>query len=397
MITHSPSSAVTSSSSLRVPLLDLRREYEASRGAIDEAVRTCFIHQQWINGPEVRVLEDAVARFLGGGYAVGVSSGTDALVLALRALALQRTGQEYFTRNDVIVTTAFTFTATGDAILRAGATPMFVDIDPETFVLDASHLRAALASEVGTRVVGIIPVHLYGHACDMDAIADIAVAHKIFVLEDCAQAFGARWRHRRIGTLGDAAALSFFPSKNLGGCGDGGMVVTNDAALASLVRMLRQHGGKDKYNVEHVGYNARLDTLQAAILRVKLPNVDAYNSRRRAIAAQYDDGLRGIPSIVTPAVHPAAFHVFHQYTIRVGRGARDGVVEYLTRDGIGTAVYYRTPLHRMALFSGDRSIRMDDLPHTTTAADTVVNLPIAPLQTEEETAAVIASLRAYAQ
>ncbi|MGD0232160.1 MAG: DegT/DnrJ/EryC1/StrS family aminotransferase, partial [Syntrophorhabdales bacterium] len=232
----------------KVPVLDLVRQYRHMEADIRAAIENCLKHQKWILGPEVAELEKTLAQYLGVSHCIGVSSGTDALVLSLRAMAIKLKGKEYFDREDEIITTSFTFTATGDAILRSGATPVFVDIDPLTFNLNPDRINDYMARN-GKRVVGIVPVHLYGRPCEMDAIMQIAASYGLFVIEDAAQAFGATLRGRSIGSLGDVGAFSFFPSKNLGGFGDGGMVSTNDDATAALVRMLSKHGGKDKYNV----------------------------------------------------------------------------------------------------------------------------------------------------
>jgi dTDP-4-amino-4,6-dideoxygalactose transaminase len=339
-----------------IPMLNLRLEYEYMKEDIDSAIKKCLEHQKWILGPEVKALEDKLAEYIGVKHCVGVSSGTDALVLSLRALAIKLKGQEYFDRSDEIITTPFTFTATGDAILRAGATPVFVDIDPITYNIDPVKIREYLAyshSPIASsppNVVGILPVHLYGQSCNMDEIMAIAKEYNIFVLEDVAQAFGGMWKGQRLGSIGTLGAFSFFPSKNLGGFGDGGMVSTNDDELAELVLILLRHGGKDKYNVDHIGYNARLDTLQAAILLAKLKYVNEFNERRRKIAALYNEGLKDLEGLVLPIANcpspiasnnspiascpspiasgnspiassllPIAYHehVFHQYTIRV--------------------------------------------------------------------------------
>src|SRR3990172_8101104 len=252
----------------QIPMLDLRREYEYMKEEIDSAIKKCLEHQKWILGPEVGELERKITEYIGGKHCVGISSGTDALVLALMALAIKIKGKEYFDRNDEIITTPFTFTATGDAILRAGATPVFVDINPDTYNIDPASIKGYLQSH-SSRVVGIIPVHLYGQSCGMDEIMEIARENDLFILEDVAQAFGGKWKGKMLGAIGTAGTFSFFPSKNLGGFGDGGMVSTNDDENAELVRMLLKHGGRDKYNVDHIGYNARLDTLQAAILLAK--------------------------------------------------------------------------------------------------------------------------------
>ena len=305
---------------MNVPMLDLGREYAYMKAEIDAAIRACLDHQRWILGPEVARFEQAAADYLGVAHCVGASSGTDALVLSLRAVAIKKKGKEYFDRTDAVITTPFTFTATGDAILRAGATPLFADIDPATFNIDPAGIEACLANTPPhLSVVGILPVHLYGRPCPMEEIASIAPERGLFVLEDAAQGFGATCGGRKCGAIGDAGAFSFFPSKNLGAFGDAGLVATNDANLAGIVRMLIKHGGRDKYNVEHVGYNARMDTLQAAVLLAKLPHIDDFNARRRLLAAFYESRLRDLPRIVLPSGESG--HVYHQYTIRVPAAA----------------------------------------------------------------------------
>ncbi|MDP2654492.1 MAG: DegT/DnrJ/EryC1/StrS family aminotransferase [Candidatus Omnitrophota bacterium] len=357
-----------------IPMLDLKREYEFMKADIDAAIRKCLDHQKWILGPEVKELEEKAAAYLETKHCIGASSGTDALVLALRALAIKRKGEEYFTRNDKIITTPFTFTATGDAILRSGATPVFVDIHPKTFNIDPVLVSRCLKEMPG--VVGIIPVHLYGRSCEMDAIMDIARQHNLFVIEDVAQAFGASWNGKKAGTIGDCGAYSFFPSKNLGGFGDGGMVSTNDPGLADLVRMLLKHGGKDKYNVDHIGYNARLDTLQAAVLAAKLKHIDHFNNQRRAIADSYSKAIAGATGIVTPQSVPG--HVFHQYTIRVEGGRRDALQKILKEAGVDTMIYYPVTLNKMKVFAA-RSETFNGLPEAERAVSEVLSLPIEPL------------------
>lgn len=371
----------------QIPMLDLNAEYAHMKTDIDAALQRCLSHQKWILGPEVGELEQKIAAYLGSAHCIGCSSGTEALVLSLRALAIRRTGKEYFTRDDEILTTPFTFTATGDAILRAGATPVFVDIDPRTYNLDAAKVREYLRT--GTKVVGIMPVHLYGQSCDMDAVLDLARERNLFVVEDVAQAFGGMWRGRKLGSLGTLGAFSFFPSKNLGCFGDGGMVSTGDPVLADLVRMLLKHGGKDKYNVDHIGYNARLDTLQAAVLLAKLKHIDDFNDRRRKIAAAYTAALKDLKGITVPAEPYAhAHHVYHQYTIAVEN--RDGLQARLGKEGVASMVYYPFPLHRMKVFGEGRSRNAGSLAVAEKAAGRVLSLPIEPLQAGEQTEFVIA-------
>ena len=360
----------------QIPMLDLKLEYEYMKDEIDAAIRKCLDHQRWILGPEVKELEESIASYLTAKHCIGVSSGTDALVLALRAMAIKSRGEEYFNREDKIITTAWTFTATGDAILRSGATPLFVDIDPKTFNIDPDKIREALSST--SNIIGILPVHLYGQACNMDEIMQIAKDENLFVVEDVAQAFGGKWKDQMLGTIGDIGTYSFFPSKNLGGFGDGGMVSTDDDQLAEILTMLRKHGGKDKYNVDHIGYNARLDTLQAAILLAKLKYIDEFNSKRREIAESYNEVLKDCNNIITPVAAPNTYHVFHQYTIRIMDGTRDAVQAKLKEAGIGSMVYYPILLHNMKVFESRCEV-VGTLEEAEKASKQVLSLPIEPL------------------
>lgn len=374
-------------------MLDLKREYEYMQKEIDAAIKRCLDHQQWISGPEVAEFERSVAAYLGMKYCIGVSSGTDALVLSLRALAINLKGEEYFDRTDQIITTPFTFTATGDAILRAGATPVFVDIDQTTYNIDPAKIREYL-NVSSNNVVGIIPVHLYGRACDMDEIMDIAQTHSMFVVEDVAQAFGGSCKQQKLGSFGMLGGFSFFPTKNLGGFGDGGMVSTNDYGLAELVRMLVKHGGKDKYNVEHIGYNARLDTLQAAILIAKMQCIDDFNERKKTIADLYHEGLKGLNGIVLPNLFDAdSHHSYNQYTCSTPK--RDELNFYLKEKGISTMVYYPLPLHRMRAFGEGRSIASGSLENSEQACQSVLSLPIDPLQDRQTTDYVIRCINEF--
>lgn len=378
-----------------VPMLDLREEYRLHHAGLDRALLSTAASAQYILGPQVARFEEELAGWLGAGRAVGASSGTEALVLALRALAMARLGRERFASSDYIVTTPFTFVATGDAILRAGATPLFADIDPATLNLDPESVRRCLRNPPG-RVVGLIPVHLFGKPCPMDDLLALSAEHGLFVLEDVAQAFGARWRGRRLGTLGEAAAFSFFPSKNLGSMGDAGAVAASDPALAESVSQLLKHGGRGKGTFETLGYNARLDTLQAAALLDKLPRVDACNLARRAVAAAYVDALTGVGDLVLPERPDGDpfSHVFHQFTMRTGR--RDALQARLAGDGIASMLYYPHPLHRMPLFAGRcATAEGRSLPAAERAAAEVLSLPIGPAQRPEAAAAVIASVRRF--
>lgn len=377
----------------KIPVLDLKREYEYMKGDIDSAIRGCLKHQRWISGPEVEELEAKISKYLGVRYCIGVSSGTDALVISLRALAIKLKDQEYFDRDDKVITTPFVFTATGDSILRVGAKPAFVDIDLNTFNLDPTKIRDCLKHSKTNKVVGIIPVHLYGQACNMDEVMDTADKYNLFVLEDVAQAFGGMWDGKKLGSIGTAGAFSFFPSKNLGGFGDGGMIATNDDDVAEIARILKKHGGKDKYSADHIGYNARLDTIQAAVLLAKFKYVEELNKRRRSIAKKYDKCLKDIGELILPKSLPKAYHVYHQYTIRTSK--RDDLQSYLNKKGVSTRIYYSSPLHKMRLFSNCVGKITGSLENAEKASGSVLSLPIEPLQSEEETAYVIESVRGY--
>ncbi|MCF6148009.1 MAG: DegT/DnrJ/EryC1/StrS family aminotransferase [Candidatus Kuenenia sp.] len=397
----------------QIPMLDLKREYEYMKADIDAAIRKCLDHQKWILGPEVKELEDKIAEYIGVKHCIGVSSGTEALVLSLRALALKLKGKEYFDKSDKVITTPFTFTATGDAILRAGATPVFVDIDPVTYNIDPIEIRkyltrnSKLKTQNSTHVVGIIPVHLYGQPCNMNEIMKIANEYNLFVIEDVAQAFGGTWNGskdspQKLGSVGMAGTFSFFPSKNLGGFGDGGMISTNDDQIAEVARMLLKHGGKDKYNVDHIGYNARLDTLQAAILLAKFKYVDEFNERRQKIAEVYNQELSGIKDIILPTPqlsNPSTpyftdDHVFHQYTIRVNNGKRDELMRYLKDKCVSTMVYYPVPLHKMKVFEG--RYRMNgDLKESESVVHDVLSLPVEPLMGKEMIMKVVETIKEY--
>ncbi|MFA5097735.1 MAG: DegT/DnrJ/EryC1/StrS family aminotransferase [Candidatus Margulisiibacteriota bacterium] len=376
----------------QIEMLDLPAQYEYMKRDIDLAVADCLKEQKWILGPQVKRFEETLAGYLGVKHCIGTSSGTDALVLCLRAFALTRKNEEYFDKSDKIITTPFTFTATGDAILRSGATPVFVDIEPDTFNIDTKKIEEYLNC-TSSNVVGIIPVHLYGQPCKMDKIQEIAKKYGLFVLEDTAQAFGAEYGEKKAASIGDAGALSFFPSKNLGGFGDGGMVSTNDSSLAELVRQLLKHGGKDKYNVDHIGYNARLDTLQAAILLAKFGYINEFNDKRRAIASVYNTRLAGQDPVVIPKETGNIKHVYHQYTVRVPNGKRQQVQDRLRENGISTMVYYPVALHKMRVFAG-RSILHGALEEAERACGEVLSLPIDPLMEKEEVGRVTSCLSA---
>lgn len=345
-----------------IPMVDLRAQYEALRPELEPAIAQSLAATQYILGPNVQALEAEVARYLGVQHAIGCASGTDALHLALAALGIGA--------GDEVITTPFTFVATAEAIHYVGAHPVFVDIDAHTFNIDPD----AVAAAIGPRTKAILPVHLFGQPADMDRLGELARAHDLVLIEDCAQSFGATTPAGYTGSLGAAGAFSFFPSKNLGCCGDGGMVTTNDDAVAEHVRVLRNHGQTERYHYARVGYNSRLDELQAVVLRHKLPHVDGYNHERRRVAARYDAGLADLPLALPARDTGGSTHVFHQYTVLAED--RDHVMTVLRDAGIASAIYYPVPLHRQPAFAGDSSATA--LPVAERTAARCLSLPMFP-------------------
>ncbi len=319
-----------------IPMVDLKGQYNALRGELDAAIQAVVESTSYILGPNVVAFEKEVAAYLGVAHAVSVSSGTDALHLALRAAGIGP--------GDQVVVPAFTFIATAEAVCHAGAEPVFADVDSESFNLCPKSLEAV----IGERTRAVIPVHLFGLPADMDAILEIARRHQLLVVEDCAQSFGATFQGRQTGTLGSAGCFSFFPSKNLGAFGDGGLVTTNSDTMAEVLHALRNHGSRTRYYHDLIGYNSRLDELQAAVLRVKLRYVEALNSGRRRAAQSYGQCLAGAP-LQCPVEMPASGHVFHQYTLLSEH--RDRIMTRLSEAGIASAIYYPVPLHRQKAFA----------------------------------------------
>jgi dTDP-4-amino-4,6-dideoxygalactose transaminase len=358
-----------------IPVLNLSPEIEALWDDLNAAVQRVLRSGQFIMGPEVKAFEQEVAAYLGVKHAIGVNSGTDALVIGLRALGIGP--------GDEVITTPFTFFATAETISHVGATPIFADIDEASFNLDPEKIRAQITSNTKA----IMPVHLYGNPCAMDEIMALAEAHGLRIIEDCAQSFGARYQGRHTGTLGDVGAYSFFPSKNLGAYGDGGLIATDDDRVAETARMLRVHGAKKKYHNEVLGYNSRLDSLQAAILRVKLPYIDTWNEGRRRAARRYNELLQDVPGIIPPEVNDG--HVFHQYTIRLTEADRDQVQASLKARGIETMVYYPIPQDRLPIYSG----RYPENPVSNQLAGQVLSLPIWPEMTPDVQERVVKALR----
>jgi dTDP-4-amino-4,6-dideoxygalactose transaminase len=367
----------------KVPLLDLTAQYARLRAEVREAIDGVCESQQFILGPEVTKLEEAIAAFCGARFAIGVSSGTDALLAALMAIG---TGP-----GDEVITTPYSFFATAGVIVRIGARPVFVDIDPETFTLDAE----AVSERITSRTKAIIPVHLFGqYAAAMEPILRAATEHGIYVIEDAAQAIGARdEQNRSAGTRGHMGCFSFFPSKNLGAFGDAGMVVTNDQALADKLRVLRVHGSNPKYYHQVVGGNFRLDALQAAVLRVKLPYLSAWNEARRMNASRYrllfaEMGL--LEWISLPGDTPG--HIYHQFVIRCPD--RDHLRTFLWEKGIESEIYYPLPLHLQECFQ-DLGYHRGDFPHAEAAARESLALPIYPELTEDQQRQVVDQIRAF--
>lgn len=356
-----------------IPLVDLAAQYHSIKEEIDAAVHATLESGHFILGPAVSKFEESIASYLGVDHAIGLASGTDALVLALRALDIGA--------GDEVIVPAYTFFATAGTVMSLGAMPVFVDIDPVTYEMDVAQIEARITP----KTKAVIPVHLYGHPTDMDPVLELARSHGLKVIEDNAQAFGATYRGRKTGSLGDIGCLSFFPTKNLGAFGDGGMVVTNHPALADRMRMLRTHGWKKKYHSEEVGYNSRLDALQAAILQAKLPHVDSWNEKRRAIAQRYSEQLTRL-GITTPVECDWGKHVYHLYIIRSDR--RDELQAFLKQKGIASEVYYPLPPH-LSTPCRKLGYHEGDFPHAERASRETVALPLYPELTQKQRDEVI--------
>lgn len=371
-----------------IPLLDLQRQYRQIREEVLAAVERVCASQQFVLGAEVEALEGELGAFTGANAAVGCASGTDAIWLALLAAGVHA--------GDAVITTAFSFFASASAIVRAGARPVLVDVDPDSLNLDPELVRERLRAGGTYKVGALLPVHLYGQCADMDRLRGIADEFQLSIIEDAAQAIGAKWRGRNAGSMGEAAAFSFYPTKNLSAYGDAGLVTTRDLEWAEHMRRLRNHGSPRRYHHEEVGWNCRMDAIQAAVLRVKLPHVEAWNRQRRQRAATYDRLLAeaGLVSKSNLPVRPLrtsphAFHVFHQYVIRVHR--RDELRKFLGDRRIGTEVYYPIPLHLQPCFAY-LGYSPGDLPESERAASEVLALPMFPELTEAEQHCVVESI-----
>lgn len=351
---------------MNIPMVDLRGQYETLKTEIDSAILQALGETRFILGPNVQAFDGEAADYLGAPHAISCANGTDALHLALLAAGIEP--------GDEVITSAFTFIATAEAIRYVGATPVFVDIQPHSFNLDPAWVRGAITDK--TRA--ILPVHLFGQPADMDEIQALADEFDLLIIEDCAQSFGSRYHGKSTGTLGVAAAFSFFPSKNLGCYGDGGMVTTTDAATAERVKMLRNHGSSRQYHHDVIGFNSRLDELQAVILRIKLKHIDAYNGKRLQVARAYNERLAG-SRFETPVIPSDRDHVFHQYTLLCE--ARDAAREAIIAKGVSCAVYYPVPLHRQQAF---KDTQQPVLAVTESTAQRCLSLPIFPEMSEQQ-------------
>jgi dTDP-4-amino-4,6-dideoxygalactose transaminase len=364
---------------MQIPFVDLQAEYQTIKPEVDEAIAGVLGRSDFVMGKPVNDIEEAFAAYCEASYAVGVDSGFSALELALRAFEIGP--------GDEVITAANTFVATALAISSCGAKPILVDIDPDTYNLSPSQLEAAITP--ATRA--IIPVHLYGQPADMDPIIQMARAHGLTVIADACQAHGARYKGRRVGSLADAAAFSFYPSKNLGAYGDGGIVVTNNSSVADRIRLLRNLGQQSKYDHQVKGYNHRLDTLQAAILCAKLPHLDERNAARRRAAEHYDQLLADLP-VITPRVADWAEHVYHLYVIRVRN--RETLQVHLNKAGIASGIHYPVPIHLQQAF-GELGYRSGAFPVTEQYSADILSLPMYPELRPEEIAYVVNSLREF--
>ena len=358
-----------------IPMVDLKSQYRRLKTEIDQSIQEVLESTQFILGSNVQAFEKEAARYLGVKHTVTCASGTDALHLALRAAGIGE--------GDEVITSPFTFVATAEAICYVGATPVFVDIEPDTFNIDPWLIEAAITER--TRV--LLPVHLFGQPADMNAIMALANRYQLQVIEDCAQSFGAARGGVMAGSIGTAGAHSFFPSKNLGCYGDGGMVTTNDDAIAEQLRVLRNHGSHERYQHNVLGYNSRLDELQAAVLRVKLKHIDEFNRERRRVARSYSEKLRGV--VTPPSEDSEAVHVYHQYTLLSEN--RDAIMRTLQGQNIASAIYYPIPLHKQKAFA--EQCRGLSLPVSELVASQCLSIPIHPDLREDEIEQIVSAIK----
>lgn len=349
-------------------MVDLMAQYERIKPSVDAAIQSVITKAQFINGPEVATFQEELSEYLGVKHVIPCANGTDALQIAMMGLGLQP--------GDEVITPSFTYIATTEVIALLGLTPVFVEVDAETFCMDP----VSLANAITSNTKAIVPVHLYGQAANMEEIMRIADAHNLYVIEDNAQAIGCDYYFSsgdvaKTGTIGHVGCTSFFPSKNLGCFGDGGAIMTNDDELASTLRMIANHGQSKRYYHDRVGCNSRLDSVQAAVLRIKLQHLDSYNDARQHLAAHYDSAFQFIPGITIPVRKPYSTHVYHQYTLQVNPEIRDRLHEYLAERDIPSMIYYPVPAHRQLMFSAFGSDSLD-LPVTDYLTERVISLPM---------------------
>jgi dTDP-4-amino-4,6-dideoxygalactose transaminase len=369
---------------MNIPMLDLTQQYQTLKEDINKALDNVMSSARFILGPNVKQLEESVAKYSRVSYGVGVASGSDALHISLEACGIKE--------GDEVIVPAFTFFATAGAVARAGATPVFADIDPVTFNIDPKSIEKLITN----KTKAIIPVHLYGQMADMKAIKDIADKHHLYIIEDAAQAIGAEFEGKRAGEIGATACYSFFPTKNLGAYGDAGMIVTNSEELAERSRVLRAHGSKPKYYHHVLGYNSRLDEMQAAILNVKLEHLNKWNEMRRKNAAYYTELLNKElgDRVITPVEVENRYHVYHQYTIRVKD--RDQLQQFLKDNGVATMIYYPKPLHLQPVFS-DLGYKEGDLPESEKACKEALSLPMFPELSKEQQEYIVSKIKEFYQ
>lgn len=363
-----------------VPVFDIKQQYTAIQGEVSAAVLEVLASGGYIGGPAVAGLEQQLATYIGVNECIACNSGTDALYLALRACGIGA--------GDEVITTPFTFIATSEVISAVGAKPVFVDIDQTTLNLDLQQIEAAITPQTKA----IIPVHLFGQPVNMTELMGMATTHNLLVIEDCAQSTGATWQGEKVGSIGHIGCFSFYPTKNLGGCGDGGAITTNDAQMAVKMRMLKNHGQSNRYYYEEIGVNSRLDAIQAAILQIKLRYLDTWNQQRQAIAFRYAEFLSHLPHIITPQELPGGKGVWNQYTIRVLPEKRDWIREKLQAQGVNTMVYYPHPLHLQPVYH-NLGYQPGQLPVAESVCDRVLSLPMFPELSLEQQEQVIYGLK----
>lgn len=363
-----------------IPAFDNKQQYSTIATEVSEAVLEVLSSGRYIGGPLVEGLESKLAAYTNVSECVACNSGTDALYLALRAYNIGA--------GDEVITTPFTFVATCETISAVGAKPVFVDIDAATFNLDLQQVAAAITPSTKA----IIPVHLFGQPVDMTALMELASSQNLLVIEDCAQSTGAMWDNQKVGSIGHIGCFSFYPTKNLGGCGDGGAITINDAEIARKIRVLKDHGQKTKYHYEEIGVNSRLDSIQAAILQIKLRYLDTWNQQRQKIAARYHELLKHVPGIIIPQELPVGTGVWNQYTIRVLDGKREFLQNQLKDKGVNTAIYYPRPLHLQPVYQS-LGYYPGQLPLAEQACEEVLSLPMFPELTEEQQDSVVYSIK----